>query len=208
MDPWLLPLCQASADAYTTAPWFTNSTNTCQVCRTTVPDGTVVYAFEGTKTFREWMVDFMALEVPTFRHNSAGPVHFGLWVDALKAIDAIEADVRSHGKQFALTGHSKGAGQAVLAHMELKCRMLMPRVTRCFEPPMVGTRALSLCMAKDDVVWTQTTNAHGKDVVTMVPDWPEWEHQGVLRALVVPDTYGIAQKHVVASVLAAVRTAT
>ncbi len=204
-DPWLLPLCQAAAATYgADLPWFTNQPNTCQVYRSTI-DGRRVYAFQGTRTWREWVVDFLALDVPFAHHHEAGPVHFGFWLDTVDAINAIAADLVAAGKpEFLLTGHSKGAAEAVLAHVELRSRGLKPLATRCFEPPMVGTTRLSACLLGDDIAWTQSFNVHGKDVVTLVPDWPEWDHPGPVTQLPVPDTYGLAEKHGVAAVLAAV----
>ena len=202
-DPWLLPLCQAAAATYSgSQPWFQNSMNTCQVYKSTIL-GRPIYSFQGTKSFREWFVDFLALDVPFYQHRIVGPVHLGFWLDTLDAIAAIAADVAITKRPFLLTGHSKGAAEAVLAHVELKSRGFYPLATRCFEPPMVGTSQLSTFLASDDIGWTQSFNVHGKDVVTLAPDWPEWEHQGMLTRLQVPDSCGIAQKHEIAAILAA-----
>jgi len=208
-DPWLLPLAEAAAATYAGgAPWYQNDAKTCQVYRSFV-EHYPCYAFEGTRTFREWMVDFLAVEVPFFQHPRAGPVHFGFWADIQGAIDAIASDLGKAGYQpFLLCGHSKGGGEAVLAHLELKSQSRTPLATRCYEPPMVGTTELSAYLAGDDIAWTRTRNVHGSDIVTYVPDWPEWDHQGVLTGLVVPDTCGIALKHEIAAVLAAVKTST
>ncbi len=207
VDQWLLPLCLASAATYDNPrPWFVNRLNTCQVYKSKSDAGHSIYAFKGTQSFREWMVDFLALDVPFLHHNDAGAVHLGFWLDTIEAIKAIEVDLIADGRpSFLLTGHSKGGAEAVLAHLELKRYGLIPLATRCFEPPMVGTVHLSACLASDDIAWTQAINVHGKDVVTLVPDWPEWDHQGAMTQLQVPDSYGIAQKHEIASILSAVK---
>lgn len=204
-DPYLLPLAQAAAATYVpgAVAWYQNDTQTCQVFRSVVADHPC-FAFEGTQTFREWLVDFFALEVPFIQHPAAGPIHLGFYLDIRTAVDAIGAELASLGwPSFLIAGHSKGAGEAVLAHMELKARGHPPLATRAYEPPMVGTAALSSYLAIDDIGWTQTANGDGPDIVTLVPDWPDWEHQGMLTRLLVPDAYGIAEKHAVAAVLAA-----
>ena len=77
-DPFLRPLAEAAAATYAgTSPWFRNPENTCQVYKTTVL-GHPTYAFNGTQTFREWMVDFMALDVPWTHHVLAGRHFLGL----------------------------------------------------------------------------------------------------------------------------------
>ncbi|HVC61821.1 MAG TPA: hypothetical protein VND19_15835 [Acetobacteraceae bacterium] len=204
-DPYLLPLARAAAATYVPSAvcWLQNDTRTCQVFRSVVA-GHPCFAFGGTQTFREWLVDFLALEVPCFQHADAGPIHLGFYLDIRSAIDAMCVELASLGwPSFLVAGHSKGAGEAVLAHMELKARGHAPLATRAYEPPMVGTAALTRYLAGDDIGWTQTANRAGPDIVTLVPDWPEWEHQGVLMRLLVPDAYGIAQKHEVAAVLVA-----
>jgi hypothetical protein len=39
------------------------------------------FPFGGTRTFNEWIVDFMAPDVPFFQHRSFGPIHLGFWND-------------------------------------------------------------------------------------------------------------------------------
>jgi hypothetical protein len=46
-------------------------------------------------------------------------------------------------------------------------------------------------------------NSTGADIVTQVPDWPEWQQCGTELTLTVPDSYGLAQKHEIPAVLAA-----
>lgn len=205
-DPFLIPLVRAAARTYApgTMPWFHNRAGTCQVYKSVVL-GHPAYTFGATRTFREWMVDFLALDVPTFAHSTAGPIHLGFWLDTIDAIDAINADLAALGRpSFLLGGHSKGAAEAVIAHLELKARGHAPLATRCYEPPMVGTRLLTDYLAGDDLAWTQTHNRAGDDIVTLVPDWPEWEHQGPCARLLVPNGDGIAEKHGIAAVLAGV----
>jgi hypothetical protein len=208
-DPWLLPLADAAAACYADGgvPWFQNPAKTCHVFKSIVA-GHPCYAFEGTSSFREWMIDFLALEVPWFAHPEAGPVHLGFWLDIQDAVAAIAADLTGIGwPSYLVTGHSKGAGESVLACLQLSMLGHPPLATRSYEPPTVGTDLLTRCLArrKVDIGWTKTWNTTGVDIVTQVPDWPEWVHQGVETRLQVPDAYGIAEKHQMPAVLAAVQ---
>jgi hypothetical protein len=198
LDPLLLPLALASQATYAGGrPWFVNETNTCQVFKSAVNDHPC-YAFEGTSDWQEWIVDFFALDVRFYQHPKAGPVHLGFWLDIADAVRFIAADLISIGRPgFYITGQSKGGGEGVLCHAELKSLGLTPLATRVFEPPKVGTSQLSSYLAGDDIGWTQTFNAEGSDLVTQVPPWPEWCHQGRVTRLQVPDSYGIRAKHVV-----------
>ena len=53
--------------------------------------------------------------------------------------------------------------------------------------------------------WTKTRNSTGADIITQVPDWPEWGHQGTEMMLVVPDNYGLMEKHIMPHVLDALQ---
>jgi len=206
-DPYLLPLAEvASSYATGAVPWFQNSTKTCQVFFTTVA-GHPTFAFGGTETVWEWIVDFTAPDVPFFQHPQVGPVQLGYWYDIQTAVTAIQAKLLSLGKpSYLLCGHSKGAGEAIMAAMALTLLGLPPLATRAYEPPRVGTTTLTSFLAGQDIAWTTTQNAAGPDRVTQVPFWPEWEHQGKPISLAVPDALTLAQKHEIPAVLAAIRT--
>ena len=205
-DPYIKPLVQACLDTYTPGrmPWFINKAGTCQVYKSFVL-GRPCYAFGATRTTAEWLVDFLALEVPFKDHPNLGPVHEGFWIDTEDAVKAIMDDLAAAGHaEFFLTGHSKGASEGLLAMAELALHGAAALAGRFFEPAMIGTGKLTNYMAQFDVGWTRTVNAHGPDEVTRVPPWSEWQHQGVLTELVVPDTYNNARKHEIAAVVAAV----
>ena len=74
---------------------------------------------------------------------------------------------------------------------------------------MVGTKVLIDHIDKhecndQEVVWTQTWNKDGPDVVTRVPQWPEWHQPDVVTHLQVPDPDDVSIKHEWPAVLAAV----
>jgi len=203
-DPYLLPLCRAIVASYSDVPWFQNPSRTCQVYKSVVLDHPC-YTFGPTRTWQEWFVDFLAPDIPNFDHPVLGPVHLGFWNDIATSIDAICADLSALGwPSYLLAGHSKGAGEAIEGHARMQLIEHPPLATRAYEPPCVGTGKLSAFLAAQDIGWTKTVNATGVDLVTQVPHWAEWCHQGVETQLRVPDSDGIAQKHEWPAVLAAV----
>jgi len=112
-----LDLALACQDTYTGAPpsWGTDVTH---VYLSEV-NGTSVVAFEGTRDLLEWMVDFNAvpLDTDTFSHVDLGLVHAGWWNDVSSVADEILAYLQplaAAGKPMACTGHSKGAGEALI----------------------------------------------------------------------------------------------
>lgn len=208
-DQWVMPLANAANDCYVTGaiPWYENPGKTCHVFKSYI-EGMPCYAFEGTQSLREWLIDFTALEVPFVQHPQAGPVHLGFWLNIASAVDAIAADLAAASwPSFFVTGHSKGAGEAVLTCLELTVRGHAPITTIAFEPPCVGTNLLTAYMESNKVVigWTKTRNSTGADIITQVPDWPEWGHQGTEMMLVVPDNYGLMEKHIMPHVLDALQ---
>jgi predicted lipase len=188
-------------------PSFQNASGTCQVFHTTV-NGMNCFTFEGTTDFEEWVIDLLAVEMPIFEHPSYGPVHLGFYLDIKDAVAFMLATLEPLGwPPFYLNGHSKGAAEAQLAHAELKSAGHPPLATRAYEPPRVGGPGLAAFLVGEDIQWTQTYNARGADLVTMVPVGPTWTHVGPPIRLAVPDTYGIAAKHEIPAVLAALQCA-
>lgn len=200
-------LIKPVAAAYTPGlvPWFNGAGKTCQVYRSVVGDLNC-FTFGPTETWQEWAVDFFAVDVPVHNHPLFGPVHLGLWLDSQEAIVAIAAALASLGwPSYYFADHSKGAGQSVLAHAAMMSLERAPLATAAFEPPCVGGPMLTRFLAGQTIVYTETHNARGFDTVTQVPEGPTWEHQGERIVLQVPDAFGIAQRHEIAAVLAAVQ---
>lgn len=195
----VLPLAQASAAAYAEPTFY--ASNMCQVALSVI-EGVATFAFRGTADFMEWLVDFMALEIPALG-EPFGPVHAGFWADSYAARAAIAGWLALHGDPpFRFTGHSKGAGEAILAHADFKAAGRKPLPTWVFEPPHVGSSELVDYLA-GEVAWTQTVNQGGRDIVTVVPGGPPvWAPLPEPHALTVPDGYGVKRKHVIETVIA------
>lgn len=207
MDPLLLPLAQAAAACY--APGVVYSWETprklVHVLASQV-NGVLTFAFAGTLSFNEWLIDFLVAQEPDFEHDQLGWVHAGFLQDAQAAVDAYIAPTLAAAgwPAFYLAAHSKGSGEAVLAHGILKAMGHPPAATRAFEAPRCGGATLTAYLADQNVVWTQTFNAEGDDIVTKVPFGPTWEHCGAPVRLRVPDDLDLAQKHRTPAVLAAI----
>ena len=198
----------ATYDA-TAIPAFQDDMKTVHVFRSIIDD-IPCFSWEGTSSFWEWMLDFLAFRDP-FTHAVYGPVHFGLMRDVMAVKAMILADLNSLGNPpYILSGHSKGAGEAILAHAEMKSLGYPPLATRAFETPRVGTKALWDYLAGEDIQWTATHNRHGTDLVTLVPDdivpmplLSPWMPGPNRLELIVPDTLDIPSKHRIAAVVAA-----
>lgn len=208
MDPLLLPLCEASALCYQGGtPWYVGAAGTCQVFRSVV-NGLNCFAFQGTTNIKEWMIDLLAAQIPVFAHPEYGLIHAGFWIDTQGAVAAIAQELASLGwPSYYLTGHSKGADQAQLAHAQMKSAGHPPAASRVFEPACFASPAMTAFLADQDMGWTQTWNAAGSDLVTLVPEGPTWAHQGVCTRLQVPDSLGLRAKHVIPSQLVALGAA-
>jgi len=110
----LVLACQAT---YSGAPptWTTDVTH----AYLSVVNGVWVFAWEGTTDLAEWAVDFEAIPVDErgFNHDALGWVHKGWWddVDSLaKPMLAQAHSIQAQGQRMACTGHSKGAGEALI----------------------------------------------------------------------------------------------
>jgi hypothetical protein len=203
----LLPLAQAAAACYANDAVFAwqNELKLAHVLHTTV-NGVNTFAMAGTMDVQEWLVDLLAMPVPVAAHPQLGDVHAGFLIDVEGAVrDCIVPTMEKLGwPPFYLTGHSKGAGEAILAHGLLKALGHAPLATRAFEPPSVGGGDLVAFLAGEDLVWTQTFNASGDDIVTLVPKGPTWWRPPSLVRLPVPDTDDWVTKHKIPAVLAAI----
>ena len=207
LDPLLIPLAKASADCYATDVVYSweNINKTAHLLHTVV-NNTNTFAFCGTlPKVDEWEVDFFAIPISVEDHPQMGDVHAGFLLDAQVAVvEYIAPKLESLGwPPFYLTGHSKGAGEAPLAAGELKAIGHQPIAIRLYEPPMCGGAALLTYLSDIDILWTQTYNNDGVDIVTLVPFGESWKHNGSLLQLKVPDSYDIPTKHRIPAVQAA-----
>ncbi len=166
-------------------------------------DGIHTVAWEGTTDLQEWMVDFLALPNP-FYTIEYGPTHFGITETMFSVVDAIDAYFKSLGyPPYLNTGHSKGGGESIVFHAEMKRRGHPPLLTRAYEPPQVGGKELRDYLGDQDIKWTATVNVHGRDIVTQVPFGDPWMHVNDPILLTVPDTYDVPTKHRIACIVAA-----
>lgn len=160
-------LVLASAATYTTADAdFTGLSGTVRAFRTMVDD-TAVYAIEGTHDALGWALDFMALPVPshvTAQDPDVGWVHSGI-AAALDSIWPIMYLAMLSEKKYAITGHSLGAGLAVIATARMVGKGRPPIRWAAFAPPRVGFKKMI------DMVATVpgTGYRNGNDPVTDVP---------------------------------------
>ena len=183
-------LVLAAAATYTTADaTFVGLADAARVFRTMVDD-VAVYAIEGTHDTLGWALDAMALPLPSqmigteighvlralkfmalpdaanasIEHPDIGFVHGGIYAVLLsiwpKMWEAIQKD-----DKFALTGHSLGAGCAVLATALTVALGKPPVRAAFFAPPRVGFKKMH------DLVDQVSTSAYrnANDPVTDVP---------------------------------------
>lgn len=101
-----LELCQLAGAAYHTPPTWVSET--AHVCRTDLPDITVV-AFRGSATLQDWLTDLDAAPCEPVAHPKLGTMPSGFLDSAQSVFDAIMKDVTG---PLVLTGHSLGAAQA------------------------------------------------------------------------------------------------
>lgn len=193
-------LAAACAGCYSgAAPTWENGEKTIHAYLSEV-QGLPCIAFEGTTDLQEWLVDFFA--VPIHFDPYIGPVHFGIFNGVWQIKALISNYLFGKGAYF-VTGHSKGAGEAILFTALMKERLNPPLACYVFEPPQVGGPKLRDYLSDVDVKWTATTNKHGRDIVTQIPFGPEWSHINDPILLPVPDEYDIPQKHRIPAVIEA-----
>lgn len=113
--PTDLDLALACQATYSGAPQQFG-TDVCHVYVSTAPDGTQVLAFEGTSDTAEWGIDFEAvpLEERGFNHLKLGYIHMGWWLDVVSVYHDLLDWLDNQRGPVACTGHSKGAGEALI----------------------------------------------------------------------------------------------
>ena len=172
-------LVLASAATYTTAVAdFIGLSGAVRAFRTVV-DGVAIYAIEGTHDPLGWALDFMALPLPS--HVTADDPDIG-WVHSgiAAALDSIwptmEKAMFSDG-EYAITGHSLGAGLAVISTARMVAKNHPPIRWAAFAPPRVGFKKMIEFVAT--VPGTGYRNSN--DPVTDVPfrAEPMWVYEQV-----------------------------
>jgi hypothetical protein len=167
MIPWTDLLTLADS-AYTDPPYI--AADDCYVLRKEVGDS-LVWSFRGSQSLIDWISDFLIGPWPSADHNEIGPVHAGLGANVAGVIDQIARE--SAGRNVGLVGHSKGAGNAILAAGHLIARGVNVTQLAAFEAPHVaflGNTILPALIARIPHVLA-TKNGHGLlfDPVCVVP---------------------------------------
>lgn len=106
-----LDLARACADTYAGTPptWNTEDVHAYLFQR----DGYAIIAFEGSASVQDWLQDFDAAAIPrTIDHIELGWVHDGFAEDVEEVFEQIVAGLPSD--PIAITGHSKGAAEALI----------------------------------------------------------------------------------------------
>jgi hypothetical protein len=131
----------------------------------------LVWSFRGSRSLLDWIHDFLIGPWPSAHHDEIGPVHAGLGENVAGVIDQIARE--SAGRNVGLAGHSKGAGNAILAAGYLMARGVNVTQLAAFEAPHVaflGNAILPALIARIPHVLA-TKNGHGLlfDPVCVVP---------------------------------------
>lgn len=168
----------AAASYITEEASFSGLSGTVRAFRTMVDD-VAVYAIEGTHDKLGWALDFMALPIllhATVDRPDTGWVHGGINA-ALDSIWPVLMNAMLQDDKFAITGHSLGAGLAIIATARMVALGRPPVRWAAFAPPRVGFRKLIELVAQ--VPGTGYRN--GNDPVTDVPfrAEPLWVYEQV-----------------------------
>lgn len=108
-----LALCRACIDTY--APGAVPTWNTEDVhAFLTMQDGYAVIAFQGSASVEDWLRDFDAFVVDahTLNHRDLGLLHAGFFGDVAEIFGDVLKGLP--GDPIAVTGHSKGAAEALI----------------------------------------------------------------------------------------------
>lgn len=205
-DPLLMPMANAMVFAYddNNKPTWENPSKTCHVYHQVV-NGINTFAFEGTTDFAEWMQDFNPLTEAT-AYPQIGPVHQDSLENVLAVLPFITAKLDELGKPPCyVLGHSKGAREGPILHALLKALGYTVLAGYYFEPPKAGGDMLVAWLVDQVIITTQTYNASGSDIVTLVPDGLGWSNVRPFLRLQVPDNFGIRDKHVISGVIAGIK---
>jgi hypothetical protein len=211
-DPLLLPLALAAIACYDDAikpTWSAESHVYLTEANAIpgIPDGALIFSYEGTATDHDWFVNFCAVPWSVRNHPETGPVHLG-WYDSVQSTFQHLVDYLSarNWPQFLITGHSKGAAEAGLSALLFLLSGHAPAAVRLYEPPKFASQIATRKLAALDLAWTQTVNCQGPDGITQLPAFEPWTHPNNRVGLIVPDKLDFVDKHKMPAVLAAIQS--
>jgi len=200
-----MDLAAGSAGCYENVPpTWSDPINDVHVFIGMLSGGVHGIGFEGSQSLIDWIRDIQALPLFSFTHLKLGPLHHGLYQTAASALPAITSYLSGLGwPDYVIYGHSKGAGEALIAAALLVDLGHPPLRVGAFEAPRVGTRMLRSVLSGVDVVQTATRNVRGVDIVTRSPPWIGFVDARDPIVLTVPNSFDIATKHRIPAVIAA-----
>lgn len=141
---------------------------------TTRTDGLNIIAIEGTHNQPGWMLDFLALGMPShaMRDRPAlGWVHFGFY-DATQHVMPKMALVAARGP-FAICGHSLGAILALMIGAQLTADGTPPVKIGAFAPPLGGDdKFVSIATSVPFCAYRYRNDPVPKVPLRLPPIWP------------------------------------
>lgn len=161
-----IPLRLAKACAVQCARVYSDVTLQSDVCHALRSDydGSALIAFRGTRTMREWLIDARI----KWWNLGLGLVHSGFW-DSLNTLFP-QLDQIAQAGPVIITGHSKGAAEALLCAWRMTRLGRQVKAVVTFGGPRVGNGA-----------WRRDYNAqlgertwrwvHQEDIVCRLPVW-------------------------------------
>lgn len=149
---------------------------------TTLPDGVMVIACEGSRSLADWIEDFDVVGPASFDHPALGVVHAGF--DATTEECFPEVLARVGNLPIAVTGHSKGGANAEVLAAKLNLRGA--RVTSCvtFGTPRWVLGDDNVRVPRFLPASLGRSYRHFRDVVTEVP-FPPWSHPATRPAVII-----------------------
>jgi uncharacterized membrane protein len=145
-----------------------------RVFLTTRADGLNVIAIEGTHNDTGWMLDFLALGMPSHamqNRPALGWVHFGFY-NATEFVMSQVSLIAARGP-FAICGHSLGAVMALMIGAQLTADGTPPVKVAAFAPPLGGDdKFVSIATSVPFCAYRYRNDPVPKVPLRLPPVWP------------------------------------
>ncbi len=137
-----LEIAQACAASYLLAPTIPQTSPLMPyVVISTASDGeTLLVTNRGSKTWQDWLRDFLFQPIETREHPQLGPCHGGFLSGAESIVDQLDAAI--DGRPYICGGHSLGGAEAVGEAALMICRGKPPQAIVTFGAPRFGMARL------------------------------------------------------------------